>query len=120
MSAATRHRDAVINNLERGQIRKTRSTDFSKREKRDFEFFTRGAAFGARMRMQQVQNSVAGLDYGASYFVPPTVEPVAGTGPSLVDGSGDSGSSSSDAGAGDSRESSDLLGRPSESDSLPA
>jgi hypothetical protein len=80
MSKATRERDAILGNLERGQIRKTGSTDQSKRLLRDQAFFQQGAAFGAQMRMHMLHNSVRGLDYGAAYYVPPTVSvPVDGS-----------------------------------------
>jgi hypothetical protein len=39
-----------------------------------FKMFQEGAAFGAQMRMKALNNSTARLDYGAAYYVPPTVD----------------------------------------------
>lgn len=63
MSAATRQRDAIVANLERGQIRKTRSTDRSKREQRDFAMFQKGVVLGARLEKARILNATAGMTY---------------------------------------------------------
>jgi hypothetical protein len=70
VSRATRERDAIIANLERGQIRKTRSTDQSKRQQRDQAYFAKGVELGAHLMQMRIQNSTAGLTYDDS----PTVE----------------------------------------------
>lgn len=73
MSRATNYQAQVLQNLERGQVRKTGSTDYSKRQQRDLLMFQKGVSLGADLMKSRIHNSVAGLDYGAAYYVPPVV-----------------------------------------------
>lgn len=45
-----------------------------KRIVRERAMVSQAMELGAKLRCLQIQNSVAGLDYGGSYYVPPTVE----------------------------------------------
>jgi hypothetical protein len=73
VSRATRERDAIIANLERGQIRKTRSTDQSKRVQRDQAYFAKGVELGAHLMQMRIQNSTAGLTYEDPIAAPDSV-----------------------------------------------
>lgn len=118
MSQATRERDAILGNLERGQIRKTGSTDQSKRVRRDMEFFQKGVNLGAELMKARIHNSVAGLDYGSAYYVPPVVDVGVGGSTVLADRDGDAAVSGPVADSG--RDSGNPIPPSSESDSLPA
>lgn len=58
--------------VERNQDRQTLGNR-KKRMARERLMFSHAVELGAKLRVRQIQNSVAGLDYGAAYYVPPTV-----------------------------------------------
>jgi hypothetical protein len=59
--------------IERNQDRQTLGNR-KKRIAREQLMVSEAISFGATLRMMKLLNSVAGLDYGAAYYVPPTVE----------------------------------------------